>query len=288
MSHLFIKKAIDQRKVIIDLSAYYQTYQKSLKDVSTSRCLNFYQCGFWKGHSAQHALISLLEKWRYNVDQGRMFGALLIDLSKDCLPHDIIIAKLNAYGFNMKALNFIYDYLGNRQQRTKVDNAFSSWQNILYEVPQESILGSLLFNIDLCDLFFIMNHQAIDNYTDNNIRPTFPEKRFLEESSRVIFKWLSENQFQANASKYHVLLSIDEDAQVKIGTAQIENSSSKKLLGVTIDAKLSFVKHIEQIYAKARAMLKALARIAPLMNIKKKKVFMKAFFMAQFNYCPLT
>ena len=120
------------------------------------------------------------------------------------------------------------------------------------------------------------------------IRPTFPEKRFLEKSSRVIFKWLSDNQFQANASKCHVLLSIDEHVQVKIGTAQIEKSPSKKLLGVTIDAKLSFVKHIEQIYAKARAMLKALARIAPLMNIKKKKVFMKAFFMAQFSYCPLT
>ena len=68
-----------------------------------------YQRGFRKGHSAQDALISLLEKWRYNVDQGRMFGALLTDLSKafDCLPHDIIIAKLNAYGFDMKALNFI-------------------------------------------------------------------------------------------------------------------------------------------------------------------------------------
>ena len=56
---------------------------------------------------------------------------------------------------------------------------------------------------------------------------------------------------------------------------------------MTIDAKLSFEKHIEQIYVKARTKLKALARIAPFMNIKKKKVLMKAFFMAQFSYCPL-
>ena len=231
-----------------------------------------YQCGFRKGHSAQHALISLLEKWRYNVDQGRMFGALLTDLSKafDCLPHDIIIAKLNAYGFDMKALNFIYDYLRNRKQRTKIDNAYSSWQNILYGVPQGSILGPLLFNIDLCNLFFVMNHEDIVNYADDNT-PYVSGKnidevvRFLEESSRVIFKWFSDNQFQANASKCHVLLSTDEHVQVKIGTAQIENSSSEKLLGVTIDAKLSFEKHIEQ----------------------KESIDEKAFFMIQFSYFPL-
>ena len=248
--------------------------------------------GSRKGHSAQHVLISLLEKWRYNVDQGRMFGALLTNLSKafDCLPHDIITAKLNAYGFDMKALNFIYDYLRNRKQRTKVYHAYSSWQNILYEVPQGSIFGPLLFNIDLCDLFFIMNHEDIASYANDNT-PYVSGKnidevvRFLEDSSRVIFKWFSDNQFQA---KQPVLLSTDEHVQVKVGTAQIENSSSEKLLGVTTDAKLSFVKHIEQIFAKARAKLKALARIAPLMNIKKKKVLMKAFFIAQFSYCPLT
>ena len=254
-----------------------------------------YQCGFRKGRSAQHALISLLEKWRYNVDQGRIFGALLTDLSKafDYLPHDIIIAKLNAYGSDMKALNFIYDYLRNRKQRTNIDNANSSWQKILYGVPQGSILGPLLFNIDLRDLFFVMNHEDIVDYTDDNT-PYVSGKhidevvRFLEESSRVIFKWFSDNQFQENASKCHVLLSTDEHVHVKIGTAQIENSSSEKLLGVTIDARLSFGEYIEQICAKARAKLKALARIAPFMNIKKKKVLMKAFFMGQFSCCLLT
>ena len=84
-----------------------------------------------------------------------------------------------------------------------------------------------------------------------------------------------------------MLLSADQHVQVKIGAAQIQNSSSEKLLGVTIDAKLSFEKHVEQIYARARAKLKALARIAPFMNIQKKKVLMKAFFTAQFSYCPL-
>ena len=128
-----------------------------------------------------------------------------------------------------------------------------------------------------------MNHEDIANYADDNTTYVSWKNidkvvRFLVESSRIIFKWFSDNQFQANASKYHVQLSTDEHVQVKIGTAQIENSSSEKLLGVTIDAKLSFEKHIEQIYAKARAKLKALARIAPFMNIKKKKYWWKHFF----------
>ena len=99
-----------------------------------------------------------------------MFRALLTDLSKafDCLPHDLIIAKLNAFVFDIKALNFIYDYLRNCKQRTKIDSAYSSWQNILNGVPQGSILGPLLFNMDLCDLFLIMNHEDIANYADDN------------------------------------------------------------------------------------------------------------------------
>ena len=147
-----------------------------------------------------------------------MFGASLTDLSKtfDCLPQDITIAKLNAYGFDMKALNFTYDYLINRKERAKIDNAYSSWQSILYGVPQGSIFGPLLFNIHLCDLFVIMNHEDIANYADDNT-PYFSGKNidevitFLEETSRVIFKWFSDNQFQAEASKYHGLLSTDKN-----------------------------------------------------------------------------
>ena len=85
-----------------------------------------------------------------------------------------------------------------------------------------------------------MNHEDIANYTDGNTADVSKEKidevvRFLEESSRVIFIWFSDNQFQANGSKYYVLLGTDQHVQVKIGAVQIENSSSEKLLGVAID-----------------------------------------------------
>ena len=75
-----ISSKVDQENPYF-LLQYYKTTRYSLMSQFFEGILSKYQCGFRKGHSAQHALISLLEKWRYNVDQGRMFGALLTDLS---------------------------------------------------------------------------------------------------------------------------------------------------------------------------------------------------------------
>ena len=105
----------------------------------------------WKGHSAQHSVMVLLEKWKESVDQGHVFVALLTDLSKafDCLPHNLLIAKLNAYGFDNNAVRFVYDYLISRKQRTKISDTYSSWQEILSGVPQGSVPGPILLNIDI-------------------------------------------------------------------------------------------------------------------------------------------
>ena len=101
----------------------YDQIKKYFDDV-----LSKYQCGFRKGYSAQHCLMSLIEKWKESVDSGGAFGALLTDLSKefDCLPLDLLIAKLNAYGFDKKALKLIYSYLSSRKQRVKVNDSYSS------------------------------------------------------------------------------------------------------------------------------------------------------------------
>ena len=82
------------------------------------------------------------------TDNHKAFGALLTDLSKafDCLSHDLLIAKLHAYGLDIDSLNIPKDYLSSSKQRTKVDSFYSPWEAILSGVPQGSILGPLLFN----------------------------------------------------------------------------------------------------------------------------------------------
>ena len=74
----------------------------------------------------------MIEKWLQSLDKGGHYGALLTDLSKafDCLSHDLLIAKLHAYGFDILALRLLHNYLTNRNQRVKIDSTFSSWEEM--------------------------------------------------------------------------------------------------------------------------------------------------------------
>ena len=87
-----------------------------------------YQYIFRKGCSTQQCLLALLEKWKTVVDKGKVFGALLTNLSKafDCLNQELHIAKLNAYGFTLPALKLVHDYLSDRKHRTRVNNSYST------------------------------------------------------------------------------------------------------------------------------------------------------------------
>ena len=81
----------------------------------------------------------------------------MTDLSKafDCILHDLLIAKLHAYGVEMKSLRFLYSYLNGREQRVKINDKYSSFEEILFGAPQGSVLGPSLFNIFVSNLFLI-------------------------------------------------------------------------------------------------------------------------------------
>ena len=151
------KSSKDNYRPVSILSNLSKIYERLLfKQISEyfEPILSKFQCGFRKGYSAKHCLLAMLEKWKMEAF--------------DCLPHDLLLAKLNTYGFSLPALRLVQSYLSNRKQRTKINSEFSPWGEILFGVPQGSILGPLLFNIFLCDLFFIMNDVEFASYADGN------------------------------------------------------------------------------------------------------------------------
>ena len=218
----------------------------------------------------------MLEKCKAAVDNKKTFGALLTDLSKafDCLPHDLLLAKLNAYGFSLSALKLVQSYLSNRKQRTKINLEFSSWEVILFGVPQGSILGPLLFNIFLCDLFIIMNDVDFASYADDNtsffVANDLDEVIYkLQNASKSLFQWFADNQMKANPDKCHFICSANVKTSIMIENEQIENSNCEKLLGVFFDSRLTFQTHINNICKKASQKLNAVSRITPYMDFDK-------------------
>lgn len=255
-------------------------------------------CAFRKGHGCQTTILRLLEDWKYALDNNEYVAAILMDLSKafDCLPHNILLCKLSSYGVTENANKLIESYLSERKQQIKIGNVVSGWAEIKKGVPQGSILGPLLFNVFINDIFYFIKKCDLYNYADDNTL-SFHSPNFnkiisvLESESKILIDWFSFNCMQANPNKFQAIAvgkrTHDKSPVFNFGPISVTCDETVKLLGIDIDFKLTFDSHISNICKKAAQQLNILRRIGNRLSKLNKLTIFHTFILSNFNFCPL-
>ena len=173
-----------------------------------------------------------------------------------------------------------------------MNGSYSNFDDIFSGVPQGSILGPLLFNIYICDLFFGIGDLDIASYADDNTPYTFSSEldvalKKLRSYTIKIFEWFHNNRLKSNAGKCNLITSSTSPVEIQIENTIISSVKRVKLLGVHIDGRLDFDYHVNQICKKASKKIHALSRVCKYMDQNKRRMLMKAFIISQFSYCPL-
>ena len=161
-------------------------------------------------------------------------------------------------------------------QSTKTNESCSSWEQILFEVPQGSVLRPIFFNICLNDLSLILNDADIANCADDNafhkacgnVEAVAKTLRMLTEN---LFKWFKDNQTKDNTDRFHLILNTGHPNQIQTGNSLIKGNLCEKPLSGKFNYKLAFDQNVKIIFKKAKAKLKVLARVVSYIALEKKK-----------------
>ena len=216
------------------------------------------------------------------------------DLSKafNCIPHHLRVAKLYAYGLSFDTVTFLNSYLKNQQQNVRINNIFSSFQNILSSVPQGFILGSILFNIFLNYFFFCIKKSDLHNFADHkNITGTRNILKrllkILEQGSESALSCFKQNKIIVNAETFEAIILNEIQSQAKckltVDNIDIDSTKSVKLLGIKIEYRLQFDRHISNLCSKASMQLNALDQLQKYMGKPENVVTVNIFIYANFN-----
>ena len=290
------KKNYRPVSVLPNISKNFERIMQKQICAHVDNFLSPFLCGYRKGYNSQHALLSLIERFRVACDNRGYGGAILMDLSKafDTLDHKLLIAKLHAYGFDKTSLRLIYSYLTERWQRTKINTSFSSWSELLQGVPEGSILGPLLFNIFINDLFFIIKETDVCNYADDTTLYSCDVSletlmTRLEKEGNEVIKWFGQSYMKLNEGKCHLLVSGHKYEMMfaNLGGTKIFESCSETILGIELDSTLKFNHHVNNIYKKAGNKLNALSRQCKILPFFKRRLLLTSFFNSQFSFSPL-
>ena len=230
--------------------------------------------------------------------KGKFFlqnGSIYLSKAFDCISHELLIAKLGAYGFGNANLRLIFDYLTSRKQRVRINSTYSSWLEVISGVPQGSVLGPLVFNIYINDLTFFVGDCQSCNFADGNTLFASDLKlegvisRLENDIQKTLF-WFETNMMVTNPSKFQVMfMGLGSDCKLclEIDKVAVKTVDRVKLLGVIIDSKLKFDEHVRSLCLKANRNISAPSRVAKIIDKPECKLLYNSFVISIFRHSPL-
>ena len=260
-----------------------------------------YAFGFRPGHTTQDVLVSMIDEWRKALDEDKLVGSVMLDLSKafDLVDHSILLQKLRRYGVRGDELKWFKGYLDGRRQRVCVGEEKSAWSDVKRGVPQGSILGPLLFILYANDLPQEVQHCEVKQYADDTTLSHVSSDAVDLESGLVadlesVVRWVDANKLRLNVNKTQMLLMSRkrreqelEQVGVRVGDQEIGRSRKVKCLGVVIDEGLKWHEHIGEVRRKCFAGLAKLRSLKDVLPASTKLKLYNAVVLPYLDYCSV-
>ena len=231
-----------------------------------------------------------------SLDRREAVAAVAVDLSKafDSVCHSLLLAKLTAYGFSGRALQLMTPYLRERKQRVKLDNTYSQWRTVTTGVPQGRHLGPLLFNIYMNDLNYFIEGTSLRLYADDTTAyasGTSPVvlEHIVNSDLQLVYTWLRHDYLQINATKTQAMAisPVNYRYTINLQDNNIELTDSLKILGVTLDERITLKPYIQEqlIIKKACAKAAALRKLCKFIPQDVMIRLYKAYVLPHLEYC---
>jgi hypothetical protein len=274
-------------------------YNRLIKFVDHFNIIQSNQFGFRKNYSTSLAINSFVNLFHEAIEKDHYMISLFIDLSRafDTISHEILFNKLYVYGIRGLALDWIKNYLPNRNQFVIYNNMKSSFRNILMGVPQGSILGPLIFILYINDLPNVSSKLSFIQFADDT--SIFITGKNLNEMSKLmtdqmkqVTDWLKINMLTLNISKTNYMIMCsrgkkvdDFECNMEIDGKLIECKAQCKFLGLIVDDKLTWKYHIDYICNKVSKLIGILFRARKMLSTSSLTTLYNSLVKPYFTYC---